>query len=89
MRASVLQVVGFAAAAMAQTLGFDSLISPPTQANYKVGDTLPIEWTPSAPEGKITLTLIGGPVPSLLAPIVVIAGKTSSLPLQSFLIKRN
>jgi hypothetical protein len=68
MRASVLQVLALAATALAQTCGFDAFSSPPDQSTYKIGDTLPNAWTPSAPAGKITLTLIGGPAKNLLAP---------------------
>ena len=80
MRASAFGVLAVAAAALAQTKDFDALTSPPTHAKYNIGDTLPIAWTPSAPAGKITLTLIGGPTASDLAPVTVIAGISPPIP---------
>jgi hypothetical protein len=74
MRASFLQVLAFATAALAQTAGFDVFSTPVNQSSWKVGDVLPIAWAPSAPAGKITLTLIGGPSSSNLAAVIVIAG---------------
>ncbi|PMD17217.1 hypothetical protein NA56DRAFT_692130 [Hyaloscypha hepaticicola] len=80
MRVSLIQFIAFATAALAQTPGFDVFSSPNSQSSWKVGDVLPIAWTPSMPAGKITLTLIGGSSSSNLAPVLVIAQSIDSTP---------
>jgi len=85
MRASFIQFLAFATVALAQTPGFDVFSEPKNQSSWKVGDVLPIAWMPSAPAGKITLTLIGGSSSSDLAPVLVIARNSllfSAVPLQ-------
>ena len=79
MRASFIQFLAFATVALAQTPGFDVFSEPKNQSSWKVGDVLPIAWMPSAPAGKITLTLIGGSSSSDLAPVLVIARNSASL----------
>jgi hypothetical protein len=80
MRSSLISFLGFATVALAQTAGFDVFYEPKNQSSWKVGDVLSIAWTPSAPAGKITLTLIGGSSSSDLAPVVVIARNSPLFP---------
>ncbi|KAE9367076.1 hypothetical protein N431DRAFT_429814 [Stipitochalara longipes BDJ] len=73
MRASILEVLAFAAAAQAQTSGFDPFSSPADQSKWNVNDVLPIAWNATVTGGTITLTLIGGSSSKDLAPVTVIA----------------
>lgn len=81
MLSVLLPILGFVSAALAQTPDFDPFLSPVNQSTFTVGQILPISWTPTAPAGKINLTLIGGPSPSELQPIAYIACKYTSSPL--------
>jgi hypothetical protein len=61
------------AASQNPTPGFDVITSPPNQATYQVRWAIPIISQDSLKSGNITLTLIGGPDPSNLSPVMTIA----------------
>ncbi|KAH7333120.1 hypothetical protein BKA65DRAFT_40222 [Rhexocercosporidium sp. MPI-PUGE-AT-0058] len=57
---------------LAQTAGFDSIISPPAQSSYVAGSILPIVWQPGTQTGTVSIVLTGGTTPETLSRIVTV-----------------
>jgi len=81
MRFSTISAVcAFAAAAYAQTAGFDALSSPTQDQEVAAGSTLDIIWEPTATYNNdtVTITLLEGSTPSTLSTGPIVASSIAS-----------
>lgn len=80
MHFSAATVLAFAAAAVAQTQGFDSISKPAAGEAIAAGSSFTVAWT--APEkykdGTVSIELVGGKDAASLVPLSKVACKPGS-----------